>query len=224
MAGFFCAGMLFCALRARFLSAHDIITTKLTFSRDISRIFARHCLACHGAGSDIPLGTYAEARPWAVSIKEQVLSRKMPPWGAVKGFGNLAPDHALSQEDILIIAAWVVGGAPEGNPKLMPKYPSSFPSPPRPETAEGPVVETQLELQKALEIVGIRPLPDSPVGTARLTARLPDGEIVPLVWLYQFDPKSQRLFTFRDKIPLPAGTLIQSSAPLRFGLVEARER
>ena len=224
MAGLFCAGMLLYTLCVHLLSGHDIITTKLTFSRDVSRIFARHCLACHGSGSDVPLSTYAEARPWAVSIKEQVLSRKMPPWGAVKGFGNLAPDHALSQEDILLIAAWVVGGAPEGNPKFMPQYPSSFPSPPQSETAEGPVVESQLRLQKALDIIGIRPLPEGPIETARLTARLPNGEILPLVWLYEFDPKSQRLFTFRDKIPLPAGTLIQSSAPLRFALLEAHKR
>jgi mono/diheme cytochrome c family protein len=44
--------------------AHDIITTNLTFSRDVSRIFASHCLSCHGSGTDIPLTTYQEARPW----------------------------------------------------------------------------------------------------------------------------------------------------------------
>jgi hypothetical protein len=69
---------------AAHLAAHDIITTNLTFTRDISRIFDRHCNICHGPSSDIPLSTYEQARPWAVAIKEQVLSRAMPPWGAVK--------------------------------------------------------------------------------------------------------------------------------------------
>jgi len=36
--------------------------------------------------------TYAEARPWAVAIKDEVLSRRMPPWGAVKGFGEFRDD------------------------------------------------------------------------------------------------------------------------------------
>ncbi|HEY7306958.1 MAG TPA: cytochrome c, partial [Bryobacteraceae bacterium] len=101
--------------------AHDIITTNLTYTRDISRILARRCVACHGEAASIPLTRYEEVRPWAVAIKEQVLSRAMPPWGAVKGFGDLEPDHALSQEEIMIIAAWVIGGAPQGDPALAPK-------------------------------------------------------------------------------------------------------
>jgi hypothetical protein len=43
-----------CAL-AQSLVAHDIITTNLTYTRDISRIVARHCSGCHGAQSAIPL-------------------------------------------------------------------------------------------------------------------------------------------------------------------------
>jgi len=73
-----------CAL-AQTLLAHDIITTNLTYARDISRILVRHCSSCHGAQSTIPLTSYEQVRPWAVGIKEQVLSRAMPPWGAVKG-------------------------------------------------------------------------------------------------------------------------------------------
>ena len=55
-----------------------------------------------------------------MDIKEQVLSRRMPPWGAVKGFGNITPDEGLTEEELLIIARWVVGGAPEVNPALLP--------------------------------------------------------------------------------------------------------
>lgn len=60
------------------LAAHDIITTKLTYAREVSRIFARRCVSCHGANSSIPLTSYQEVRPWAVDIKEQVLARSMP--------------------------------------------------------------------------------------------------------------------------------------------------
>ena len=143
----------------------------------------------------------------------------MPPWGAVKGFGDLWPDRGLSEEDILIIAAWVVGGAPEGDPKLLPKNPSKLKVTPRAMVRDAVLVETQLELKKPLQIIGIRPLPDAVVETARLTARLPSGDVFPLVWLYQYDPKTQQVFTFRGRLPLPVGTVVQSSKPLRFALL-----
>ncbi len=141
------------------LPAHDIITTNLTFTRDVSRIFSRRCLACHNEASSIPLVTYEEARPWAVSIKEQVLSRAMPPWGAVKGFGNLAPDHALSQEEIMIIAAWVIGGAPKGDPKLLPKpQPAVAQSVTTPALHDAIIIQTRAELNSGVHAAGIRPL------------------------------------------------------------------
>lgn len=205
------------------LEGHDIITTTLTYSRDISRIFAVHCAACHGAGSSIPLRSYKEARPWAVDIKNQVLSRAMPPWGAVKGFGELLPDHGLSQEDIMIIAAWVIGGAPEGNPRMLPKVsPEVQPTKTRP-LQDAVTVETQAELAAPVRAVGVRPLANSVVASARLVARLPDGRIEPLLWLSQYDPKSldprmHGAFTFRKALELPRGTVVKSSAPLRFAL------
>lgn len=200
------------------LPAHDIITTNLTFTRDISRILAAHCASCHAAGASIPLTSYEEVRPWAVSIKDQVLSRAMPPWGAVKGFGNLSPDLGLSQEDIMIIAAWVIGGAPQGSTQLLANSkatPAVRPPAPLRDTL---VVETRVQLSEPVDLAGIRPIAQSIVASSRLTARLPDGRIVPLVWLYRFDPKMPRTFVFRRPVRLPSGTVISSSAPLRYAL------
>ena len=210
-----------CALVATIdAAAHDLITTNLTFARDISRIFARHCVACHGAGSSIPLTSYAEARPWAVSIKEQVLARTMPPWGAVKGFGDLSPDYGLSQEDILIIAAWVVGGAPQGNLQLLPPVqsdPKAMTAPMKDEV----IVQTRAELNTPVEACGVRPITGVTVESAKLVARLPDGRIQPLVWLYRFNPQMPHTFTFRKPVNLPQGTVVESSAPVRFALESA---
>ncbi len=44
----------------------------------------------------------------------------MPPWGAVKGFGDFRDDQALTPEQIELIGDWVEGGAPEGEPKDLP--------------------------------------------------------------------------------------------------------
>ena len=196
--------------------AHDIITTKLTYSRDISRIFARRCVSCHAENASIPLVSYQTVRPWAVAIKEQVLLRAMPPWGAVKGFGDLSPDAGLSQEEILIIAAWVVGGAPEGDPATLPKTMSEIPATPLRPFAPAVQVSGERKLDRALRLAGLRP--DSSVASARITARLPDGRIEPLVWLYRYDAHAQRTFRFRAPILLPAGTVIESIPPAQFTL------
>ena len=47
----------------------------------------------------------------------------MPPFAAVKGFGDLTDDQALTQEEIHLISDWVEGGSPEGEPSLAPKDP-----------------------------------------------------------------------------------------------------
>src|SRR5712671_1079659 len=104
--------------------AHDVITTKLTWNREISRIVTSRCASCHHPGGRaFSLLTYAEARPWAVAIKEEVLTRRMPPWGAVKGFGDFRDEQALTPEQLEVITSWVEGGVPEGLEKDLPAPP-----------------------------------------------------------------------------------------------------
>lgn len=204
-------------------SAHDIITTKLTYTRDISRIFARRCVSCHGENTSVPLTSYEKVRPWAVDIKEQVLSRAMPPWGAVKGFGDLAPDHGLTQEEIMIIAAWVVGGAPEGNPAMLPKIPPNVGAA-GPKLRDAEFVTDRVTLAQPLRLLGIRPFSTSPVPSARIIARLPGGRTQPLLWLYRYDSRQQRVFAFRTPVLLPAGSVVESDAPLKYALEASAAR
>jgi hypothetical protein len=196
--------------------AHDIITTNLTFTRDISRIFDQRCVSCHGEKSTIPLTSYEQVRPWAVDIKEQVLSRAMPPWGAVKGFGPLQPDHALSQEEIMIIAGWVIGGAPKGDSALLSKSSPTITAPPP--MRDALLVMGRVTLNRPLAISGIRPIESQTISSAKIIAKLPDGQIEPLVWLYRYDPKNSHVFHFHEPLKLPAQTIVESSAPLHFAL------
>jgi hypothetical protein len=101
--------------------AHDPITTKITWDAEIVRIVNRRCMACHAAGSSVDLSSYELARPWAKAIRNQVLERRMPPWGAVKGFGDFRNDPSLTPLEIEMITQWVEGGAPEGDPAFLPK-------------------------------------------------------------------------------------------------------
>src|SRR5580700_3377055 len=101
--------------------AHDVITTKITWSKEVSRLMFKRCASCHReGGSAFSLMTYEESRPWAKAIKEEVLERRMPPWEAVKGFGEFRDDRGLTQEELETISSWVEGGAPEGEPKYLP--------------------------------------------------------------------------------------------------------
>lgn len=202
------------------LAAHDIITTKLTYAREVSRIFARRCVWCHGANSSIPLTSYQEVRPWAVDIKEQVLARSMPPWGAVKGFGDLSPDQGLTQEEIFIIAAWVVGGAPQGDAALLARdqQPAQPASHSRLRLSDALLVSTRTVLQRPITVAGIRPRCETLLDSSRITARLPDGRIEPLVWLYRYDPRWDEVFQFRRALRLPRGTIIEASSPVRYYL------
>ena len=118
--------VLACALLVSGLCrAHDPISTKLTWTQEISRIVYKRCAGCHRSGGKAPMAliTYEEARPWAKAIKEQVLNRQMPPWGAVKGFGEFRDDPSLTQDEMNRIAEWVEGGAPEGEAIYLPPAP-----------------------------------------------------------------------------------------------------
>jgi hypothetical protein len=67
--------------------------------------------------------SYKDARPWARSIREQVVSREMPPWRADPRVGHFKNDRRLTEAEIETISAWVDGGAKEGDPKHLPAAP-----------------------------------------------------------------------------------------------------
>src|SRR5271155_5560415 len=116
--------VLLIALSIGAAGAHDIITTKITFSKEISRLIYKRCATCHREGGAVfSLTTYDQARPWAKAIKEEVLERRMPPWEAVKGFGEFKDDRGLTGEELELFSDWVEGGAPEGEPKFLPAAP-----------------------------------------------------------------------------------------------------
>lgn len=103
-----------------------------TFNKEVVRILQKNCQTCHHPGDIAPFSmmTYKETRPWAASIREQVLLRKMPPWKPIQGCGDFRDVRALSDADIQTLAAWADGGAPEGNPADLPppiEFPDGWP-------------------------------------------------------------------------------------------------
>jgi hypothetical protein len=191
--------------------AHTVISTNITWTREISRIVYRHCASCHrDGGSSFSLVTYAEARPWAEAIKEEVLARQMPPWNAVKGFGEFKNDQGLSQEDIEIIAAWVVGGAPEGEPAYLPPVPK-FSTQVGEDAASGTkiAVTGSMLLGHSLEVIGIEPTNVPAGGVLQAIAIRPDGSAEPLIWIEKFNPNFNAVYYFANTLRFPAHTKVE---------------
>jgi len=117
--GLLLSGFLACAATA---SAADAVPT---FSKDVAPIFYNRCAECHRPTMYAPMSllTYEDARPFARSIKQRVVARAMPPWGADAPHGMFKNDPSLTQQEIDTIVAWVDGGAPKGEDKDLPKKP-----------------------------------------------------------------------------------------------------
>jgi len=196
--------------------AHEPITTKLTWSQEISRILYKRCASCHhDGGTAFSLITYNEARPWAKAIREEVLERRMPPWGAVEGVGAFRDDPSLTPLEIEMLVGWVEGGAPEGDAVYLPPKPaldSSSKSMPAPKPLL--IVESSAPrtLRGAVTAVAITPR-DLPQGSSmEVTAYKPDGSVEHLIWLRNYREEWTRTYWFRDPVRLPAGTRVAVDA------------
>jgi hypothetical protein len=193
------------------VAAHDPSSVPITWNREISRVVYDRCASCHRpGGTAFSLMTYKDAQPRSGAIKASVIARQMPPWGAVKGFGDFRNDSGLTQEQIALFTDWVEGGAPRGNnPNALaqpPKFEATaeFHAPPDATTIAGDVT-----LDRAMALDGLLPahVPDG--AQMQIVAALPGGAVVPLLWLYEYKDRYQHPFLFRKPVELPAGTVIR---------------
>lgn len=193
--------------------AHDAITTKVTWTREMSRLMFKRCTSCHReGGSSFALTSYDEARPWAKAIKEETQSRRMPPFGAAKGFGEVRDDEGLTIEQIQLISDWVEGGAPEGEPNLLPVKPELNPPPPvAPKTGAEVALEPGKPLSRGITAMGIRARDLQDGAAVRLIAVRPDGTYVPLLWVFEYRKQFDHPWYFRNPVTLPPNTRIVAS-------------
>ena len=97
----------------------------VTFTKDVAPILYKSCVECHRPTMFAPMSlvTYDAARPYARSIKQKVVARQMPPWGADPAHGTFKNDPRLTQAEIDTITAWVDAGAPRGDDNDLPPVP-----------------------------------------------------------------------------------------------------
>jgi mono/diheme cytochrome c family protein len=89
-----------------------------TFAHDIAPIIYQNCAPCHRPGEAGPFSllTYKDVKSHARQIADVTRRRYMPPWAPESGYGHFAGERRLTDTQIQLIAAWVIAGAPEGNP------------------------------------------------------------------------------------------------------------
>jgi hypothetical protein len=199
--------------------AHDIITTPVTWDREISRIFYSRCVACHHEGGNaFSMTAYKETFPWRTAIKEEVLERRMPPWGGVKGFGDFRNDQALTPEQLELLTSWSQGGSPEGDEKDLPdkdkldemtKESAWFAQKSVVVHRKGEIVASgDYKIIKPFTLDGLFPVTVPPNTSFQIIAEFPDGRIEPLLWLDGYKQEFAHPFLFRAPVQLPIGTVI----------------
>jgi hypothetical protein len=187
------------------VSAHDPIKTRVTWTGDISRVIAARCVSCHypGVRDTMSLATYEDARPWARAIKEEVMTRRMPKWQAVRGYGDFSNDPSLSPFDIALVAAWADGGAPKGTEADMSR--GALPIIKSRSADEPPRASREVTFpcgdRPAPEgtLIAVRPVLEKG-GAVGIAVTLPNGHREIVAWIRGYDPEFPT--TYRLRTPL----------------------
>ena len=191
------------------LVAHVRISTKVTWDREIAPIVQARCVACHRDGGPAPmsLATYEEARPWAKAIKEEVLTRRMPLWHVVRGYGDFVNDRSLSPFEIALLASWADGGAPKNLPGTKPAAVSAPVPVDKARQTRRVTVPCSARTAPAGRLVALKPTLDKGASLRILLAR-PDGSHEPLIWLKDFDPRFADTYWLRTPVTISRGMRI----------------
>jgi hypothetical protein len=158
--------------------------------------------------------TYDDARPWAKDIRDQVVARSMPPWGAVKGVGSFQHDPSLTEVEIQMLVAWVEGGAPKGDDDaIAPKAPDAPKPSGKPLACKQQPVAGDFQLEHPMILRGLEPEGLDGGQSMLVDAWFPDGRIEHLIWLRDYRKEWTREYLFREPLKLPVGTTVHVKAP-----------
>jgi hypothetical protein len=159
------------------------------------------------------LATYEDARPWARAIKEEVMTRRMPKWQAVRGYGDFSNDPSLSPFDIALVAAWADGGAPQGTeadtsknatPIIKSRSADDAPRPSREVTfpcGDRPAPEGTL--------IAVRPVLEKD-GTVGIAVTRPDGDREIVIWIRGYDPEFPTTYRLRTPLALSRDAIVSA--------------
>ena len=194
------AGLAVCVCADAIGSAHGS-GAAITWNREISRLVFEQVRVLPSPWRDsVPAADIPGRAAAGTAIKEAVLARRMPPWGAVKGFGNFRNDQSLSQEQIELITKWVDGGIRRGNnPGMLPKPPAFTPAPPATASRNAVRISGTVHARLA-RWCSTGCMPERIAGRtsrSQIVAVLPAGRVEPLLWLHGYDARYAHPFLLR---------------------------
>lgn len=85
-----------------------------TYAKDIVPLLQKGCVKCHSPGNIAPwaMTNHTVLRDYAPLMKDEMLSRRMPPWHADRAPQSYSNDGMLSGEEIALLVDWIDRGAP----------------------------------------------------------------------------------------------------------------
>lgn len=97
------------------------------YSKDVAPLLQAHCVRCHSPGNIAPwaMTRHADIQERAALIKDEILTRRMPPWHADPHGAALANNELIAPLDLARLVDWLDRGAPrgEGNDPLADEVP-----------------------------------------------------------------------------------------------------
>lgn len=99
-------------------SADGAVPGAVTYYQHVAPILQAKCATCHTSGGIAPfaLETVAEAQAQAALIRIVTQSGDMPPWPPGPLSPRMQHERKLTASELLLLAAWVDGGAAAGDP------------------------------------------------------------------------------------------------------------
>lgn len=93
--------------------------TGTTWYHDVKPLMEAHCAGCHSEGNVAPftLTSYEDVVMLRAAVRQSIVSRSMPPWGAEAGHLELRYDPTLSDAQIAMLVDWLDGDMVEGDPE-----------------------------------------------------------------------------------------------------------
>ena len=106
-----------------FLVFSSLCAAAPTYYKDVLPVLQNKCQGCHRPGEAAPMSflTFESTRPWAAAIKQAVLSKKMPPWGADPSHGKFANDPTLTEAEKETLVSWADAKALAGRREDAPE-------------------------------------------------------------------------------------------------------
>jgi hypothetical protein len=89
---------------------------EVSYAKQVAPVLERKCVSCHSTGNIGPFAMSSHARVAGRidQIREEILTRRMPPWSADPHYGVFQEDLSLSNSEQQTLLRWIDAGAPRG--------------------------------------------------------------------------------------------------------------